>query len=117
MAFPNDRAWRETMSDSAVSTIYKRMRVGAYKGRMVPHGWRAAFSTLMNEWAAEHGRDGDRMIIDMILAHVPAGISASEWAYNRARYLNRRTELLQIWADFVSSNLVSPVSLIGDGVR
>jgi len=115
--FPNDRAWREPMSDSAVSTMYKRMRAGAYKGRMVPHGWRAAFSTLMNEWAAEHGREDDRMIIDMILAHVPAGMSASEWAYNRAKYLKRRAELLQIWADLVSNDLASPVSLIDGDSR
>jgi len=71
------------MSDAAISTMYKRLRAGAYRKRMVPHGWRASFSTIMNERAAELERDGDRVIIDMILAHVPAGISASEWAYNR----------------------------------
>lgn len=85
LAFPGDKSWRVPMSDSAVSTMYKRMRGGAYKGRMVPHGWRAAFSTVMNERAAELERDGDRAIIDMILAHVPPGMSASVCAYNRAR--------------------------------
>jgi integrase len=110
--FPNDKAWREPMSDAAVSTMYKRMDGGAYKGRMVPHGWRAAFSTVMNEWAAERERDGDRMIIDMILAHIPAGMSASEWAYNRARYLKRRGELLNVWAEMISKGLSSPFSLV-----
>lgn len=75
------------MTDSALSSLYKRIGGGRFKGRMVPHGWRTSFSTLMNERAAELERDGDRLIIDMILAHVPEGMSASEWAYNRARYI------------------------------
>ena len=35
-------------------------------GRHVPHGWRATFSTVMNE-RYKH----DRHIIDLMLAHVP----------------------------------------------
>lgn len=46
------------------------------------------------------------MIIDLVLSHVAKGISASEWAYNRARYLKPRREMLQAWAD-----------LIGDGLK
>jgi integrase len=113
LLFPNDKSWREPMSDAAVSGLYKRMRGGAYRNRMVPHGWRAAFSTIMNERAADLERDGDRLIIDMILAHVPAGISASEWAYNRARYRKPRAELLRIWGDMISEGLRPPHSLIG----
>jgi hypothetical protein len=64
------------MSDSAISTMYKRMRAGAYRKRMVAYGWRAASSTVINERAVELEHDGDRLIIDMILAHVPAGVSA-----------------------------------------
>lgn len=36
--FPSTRTWREPMSDAALSTLYKRMSGGRYKGRMVPHG-------------------------------------------------------------------------------
>ncbi|WP_296625090.1 integrase arm-type DNA-binding domain-containing protein, partial [Rhizorhabdus sp.] len=68
LLFPGLHNRRQAMSDSAVSTMYKRIRGGKYKGRMVPHGWRSAFSTIMNERAAELGRDGDRVIIDMMLA-------------------------------------------------
>ena len=114
LVFPSDKSWREPMSDSAISTMYKRVCGGAYRNRMVPHGWRAAFSTIMNERAAELERDGDRLIIDMILAHVPAGISASEWAYNRARYRKPRAELLRIWANMISCDLIEPMSLIGE---
>jgi integrase len=113
LVFPNDKRWREPMSDAAISTMYKRLRAGVYRHKMVPHGWRAAFSTVMNERAAELERDGDRLIIDMILAHVPAGISASEWAYNRARYRKPRAELLQVWADIICEGLKEPMSLIG----
>jgi integrase len=111
LVFPSDKRWREPMSDSAISTMYKRVRAGAYRNRMVPHGWRAAFSTIMNERAAELERDGDRLIIDMILAHVPAGVSASEWAYNRARYRKPRGELLRAWANMISRDLADPISL------
>lgn len=113
--FPGDKSWREPMSDAAISTMYKRIRAGVYRGRMVPHGWRAAFSTVMNERAAELERDSDRLVIDMILAHVPAGISASEWAYNRARYRKPRAELLRAWADLICDGLRPPISLIGLG--
>ncbi len=103
LAFPGDKSWRVPMSDSAVSTMYKRMRGGAYKGRMVP---------IMNERAAELERDADRMIIDMVLAHVPPGMSASEWAYNRTRYFKPRAALLEVWADMISAGLPPPASLI-----
>lgn len=113
LLFPGALNRREPMSDSAVSTMYKRIRAGHYKGRMVPHGWRSAFSTIMNERAAELERDGDRMIIDMMLAHVPEGMSASEWAYNRARYQKPRRELGQAWSDLITKGLSDPFELIG----
>lgn len=112
LLFPGGKSWREPMSDAALSSLYKRMAGGAYKGRMVPHGWRSAFSTIMNERAAELQADGDRMLIDMTLAHVPQGMSASEWAYNRARYLNPRRTLGQAWADIISEGLAEPATLL-----
>ncbi len=110
--FPGAHNRREPMSDSAVSSMYKRVRNGFYKGKMVPHGWRSAFSTIMNERAAELERDGDRMIIDMMLAHVPEGMSASEWAYNRARYSKPRRALGEAWADMITKNLSDPFELL-----
>jgi integrase len=65
-----------------------------YHSRHVPHGWRATFSTIMNE----RYRD-DRYIIDLILAH--AAKDKTESAYNRAAHLKRRGELLQEWADML----------------
>jgi len=57
------------MSDTAVRTLYKRTADGRCKGRHVLHGWRAAFSTLMNEWVIENGTEADRLLIDLMLAH------------------------------------------------
>jgi hypothetical protein len=56
LVFPSVKSWREPMTDATLSSLYKRMAGGRYKGRMVPHGWRSAFSTIMNERAAELGR-------------------------------------------------------------
>ena len=52
----------------------------------------------MNEWAERQGHAGDRHVIDLILAHVPEGVSGSESAYNRAAYMERRNELLSTLA-------------------
>lgn len=59
----------------------------------MPHGWRASFSNIMNEWAERGGTPGDRHVIDLMLAHIPEGVSGSEGAYNRAAYLTRRREI------------------------
>ncbi|MFY8075499.1 MAG: hypothetical protein ACOVNK_07420 [Sphingorhabdus lacus] len=60
-----------------------------------------SFSTIMNEWALRNSTPADRYVIDLILAHVPDGVSGSEGAYNRAAYLDRRRELLSMWADML----------------
>jgi integrase len=116
LLFPQARTWREPMTDAAISGMYKRMAGGAFKNRMVPHGWRSAFSTLMNERAAELERDNDRMLIEIVLSHVPPGVSASEWAYNRARYLKPRATLLQTWADMITKGLPEPITLLDQGL-
>jgi hypothetical protein len=55
----------------------------------------------MNEWALKNGRDKDRMIIDLMLAHLPTGISATELKYNRAAFIDRRRELSTIWVSML----------------
>jgi len=57
-----------------------------------PHGWRATFSTVMNE-----AYPADRHVIDLMLAHAPK--DKTEAAYNRAVHLPRRRELGQVWAN------------------
>jgi integrase len=104
--FPNARSGQEPMTENAIGYLYNRE---GYKGRHVPHGWRSSFSTIMNEQAErELGADlrllADRLIIDLMLAHTPAGMSATELRYNRARYMDRRRELAQRWANMIMEN-------------
>ncbi len=112
LLFPSEWSTRRPMSDGAISNLYKRIAGGKFKNRHVPHGWRSAFSTLMNERAAELERETDRMVIDFMLAHVPKGMSSSEYSYNRARYSKQRRDLAQAWADMISVGLAEPMSLI-----
>jgi len=46
-----------------------------------------------------------------MLAHVPAGMSASEAAYNRAMYMPRRRAIAQAWADLLIVDLQSAQQL------
>lgn len=88
--FPNSRHHHEPMSENAIGYLLNR---AGYHHRHVPHGWRATFSTIMNE-----RYPADRLVIEAILAHIPESKVAA--AYNRALYLERRRELLQEWADW-----------------
>lgn len=62
-----------------------------YEGRHVPHGWRATFSTIMNEAMPDA-----RAAIDQALAHSPK--DKVEAAYNRSAQLGRRREIYDAWA-------------------
>jgi integrase len=107
LAFPSERHGHRPLSENAIGYLYNRC---GYHGRHVPHGWRAAFSTVMNERAERSGRADDRAIIDLMLAHVPA--NTVEGAYNRAAYMPRRREIAQEWADALVDGLVSPDELL-----
>lgn len=75
---------------AAIGALYKR---AGYGGRHVPHGWRAAFSTVMNERFPL-----ERSSIDLVLGHALKGqTSESEAAYNRAQMLEQRRSLLNRW--------------------
>ena len=64
----------------------------------------------MNEWAERHGKDHDRAVIDLMLAHVPKG--KVEGAYNRAAFLPRRREIALRWAELLSEGLPEPEVLV-----
>lgn len=107
LLFPSNRHTHRPMSENAIGYLLNR---AGYHGRHVPHGFRAAFSTIMNEWAERHGKEHDRKVIDLMLAHVPT--EKVEGAYNRAAYMPRRRELAAIWADMLSEGLPEPTILI-----
>ena len=111
--FPNHRWAHKPMSENAMGYLLNR---AGYHGKHVPHGWRAAFSSIMNE----HFRS-DRAIIDLMLAHQPGSkrgdredeqVSSSEDAYNRAQHLARRRELAQAWADMLMDGMPPAAELL-----
>lgn len=105
--FPSQRHSHRPMSENAIGYLYNRV---GYHGRHVPHGWRAAFSTIMNELAQRAGHHSDRKVIDLMLAHVPK--DKVEGAYNRAAHMSRRRELAQQWADLLLEGLPPAADLL-----
>lgn len=96
LIFPGQRHAHRPLSENAIGYLYNRV---GWHGRHVPHGWRAAFSTVMNERAKAVGREGDRAVIDLMLAHVPT--NKVESAYNRALFMDRRREIANDWAQLL----------------
>jgi integrase len=114
LVFCSSRSSHDPMSSNAIGYLYNRI---GYKGRHVPHGWRSAFSTIMNGRAerAQPGADRliiDRLIIDLMLAHVPSGMSETEFRYNRSRYMERRREIAQDWAGLLLEGLPPAVQIL-----
>lgn len=87
--------------EKAISDLHQR---AGYAGRHVPHGWRASFSTILNERMPE-----ERATIDRAIAHAGGrdeealGINRKvEGAYNRAEHLPRRRRLFAAWAEILA---------------
>jgi Site-specific recombinase XerC len=114
LCFPSERHIHRTISENTLRQIL--INAGYYQ-KHVPHGFRAAFSTYMNERSNELNQIGDRQVIDLMLAHTSksyegadrraATISNSEAAYNRALYMPRRKQLAQEWADILLADFWS----------
>lgn len=82
----------QPISENTLNSALSRM---GYKGSATAHGFRGLFSTVCNE----HDKDSD--VIELCLAHTERdGVRA---AYNAARKLRQRGELLQWWADYIDS--------------
>ena len=50
--------------------------------------------------------------IDLMLAHTPVGLSASELRYNRAAYMPRRRELAERWAALIMADALPSEEII-----
>jgi integrase len=104
----------DPMSENALSYLYARE---GYRGRHVPHGWRASFSTIMNSVVERSSARADRMhldrlVIDLMLAHTPAGMSPTELLYNRNAYPERRREIGVMWADMLMAGVGAAADLL-----
>ena len=89
--FPNPRNFNRPMSENGVRVALRSL--GFTKEQITPHGFRAMFSTIANEY--EFNRD----VIERELAHVPDNVVRG--AYNHAEYLPQRVKLMQWWADWL----------------
>ncbi|WP_241214941.1 hypothetical protein [Sphingomonas sp. S-NIH.Pt15_0812] len=75
----------------------------------MPHGWRASFSTILNEQMPDQ-----RGTIDRALGHAGGGKEAKaleinvavEGAYDRSLHLAPRRALFNSWADFLLNDRV-----------
>lgn len=85
------------MSENTINTALRRM--GFSKDEIVSHGFRSMFSTIAHEKSSFKHE-----VIETQLAH-SVGSSVSQ-AYNRAKYLDERVELMQWWSDYLD-NLMS----------
>ena len=88
LVFPSARG--RVQGDNAMSTM---LRDNGVLG--VPHGMRSSF----RDWAAER-TDVPREIAEHALGHVTG--DASELAYRRTDYFDKRRELMQAWSDFLA---------------
>jgi len=86
--FPSVRRGRP-MSENAINVAIHAMGFDD----MVGHGWRAVFSTSLNE----QGFNPDA--IERQLAHTEK--NAVRAAYNRGDYLDERQKMMQHWADYL----------------
>jgi integrase len=68
-----------------------------YKGAMTGHGYRGLATTVLRE----HGFNKE--YVDLQLSH--ANGDKTERAYNSAKFLAQRTELMQWWADHLDAEL------------
>ena len=93
--FPTPRDKNRPMSENGVRVALRSL--GFTKEQIVPHGFRAMFSTIANEH--EFNRD----VIERQLAHVPD--NAIRGAYNHAEYMPQRIKLMQWWADWLDGLL------------
>ncbi len=87
---------KKPLSENTLSYAFKRM---GYKDVIVPHGFRAMFSTIANESGLFR-----REAIDALLAHSARsskGVSSSEMAYNRAKYEDEKRKIVEWYGEFL----------------
>lgn len=91
--FPGEQG-ADTMSNNTILQALDRM---GYKYDMTGHGFRGLASTILND------NDFDERHIEMQLAHAKKNqVSA---AYNHAKYLRQRTEMMQWYSDYLDSKM------------
>jgi integrase len=84
----------QPLSDNTLSKLMRDAKIAG-----TPHGFRSSFKN----WAAE-ARVRDE-VSEAALAHAdPDKVRA---AYRRTRFLDERTVLMQVWADFITTDFIT----------
>jgi len=97
--FPSPITNLKPISDNTLTQALKRL---GYKDKMVPHGFRAMFSTIAHDNIQYHGHHSD--VIELSLAHIEPNKIKS--AYNRdskLKHFEERKKLLHWWAIWLNS--------------
>ena len=89
--FPSTKTRSETITGESLLMAMRRM--GYSNDEMCIHGFRSLASTRLNEMGVRAD------VIEAQLAHSQG--NAVRAAYNRAEYLEERTEMMQKWADYL----------------
>jgi integrase len=89
--FPSIRNMHRPMSENTVNASLRR--IGYDKKEICAHGFRAMASTMLHEqgWKSD--------VIERQLAHKEG--NAIKGAYNHARHLPERKQMMQQWADYL----------------
>ena len=90
--FPSVRGDARPMSENTINIALHNM---GFKGELVGHGFRAMFSTTLNE------QGFNRDAVERQLAHKEK--DATRGAYNRAEYIDERIKMMQHWADYLDN--------------
>ena len=103
LLFPSPLRPGKPLSDM---TLTKVLRDSGLADRATVHGFRTAFRT----WAAEK-TNADHAVMELCLAHHVG--TAVERAYARSDLLNKRRQLMNQWAQFVTGGRATVVRLHG----
>lgn len=95
LCFPGRQSASRCITNEALLASLRRL--GYSKDKMCVHGFRGAFSTLLNEKKLKWGFDAD--VIEKSLAH--SGKDTIRASYNHAEYFEQRKKLMQQWADYL----------------
>ena len=90
LVFPSLRG--KVMTDSTVSKLLRENEIGT-----TPHGVRSSF----RDWSAEM-TDVPKEICEYALAHIEG--TASELAYRRTDFFDKRRSLMQCWAKYLATD-------------
>ena len=94
--FPSVKSTKIPISDNSVRSMLRNL--GYTNDDIVPHGFRAMFSTICHEHIKEHGLE--ERIIELCLDH--AERNKVKAAYNHAKNLKERAQLMQWWGDYLA---------------